>query len=136
MSKAIISFLVFFLVTSCSDKKDPIGKWDDIIKLSTREVKLSAGADSATITTEGNWWWVNGISFNDSTYIYYDNDDVDLESDSYTIVEDDFVVERRDKNTLFVKLGENTTGNERLMNISLEAGDYFDYLNVEQSADQ
>ncbi|GEM_PF-4848116 len=40
---------------------------------------------------------------------------------------------RRDKNTLFVKLDENNSENERLLTIVLEAGNYFDYVNVRQS---
>lgn len=135
MNKAIILFLGVTLMASCSDKEDPIGKWDDIIKLSTKDVQLSAGADSATVTTEGDWWWIDGIAIGDTVYSYYGNDDVNLESESYTIIENNFTVERRDKNTLFVKLDANTTGNERLMRIYLEAGDYFDFLDVQQATD-
>ncbi len=124
----------FFILISCSDKEDPIGKWDDIIKLSTKNVNLTAKIDSVTITTEGDWWWINGIAFEDSTYSYYNRDDINLESDYYSIKEEHFVVERQDKNTLFVKIFENNTGTERQMNISLEAGNYFDYVTIIQSA--
>ncbi len=135
MNKIIhLTFCVVF-ITSCSDKEDIIGKWDDNIKLSTKNVELSSGADSVIITTEGDWWWIDGISFEDSTYIYYDRDDVNLESDSYLIKEEYFIVERRDKNTLFVKLYKNSTANERIMNISFEAGNYFDYVTITQAAD-
>ena len=91
-------------------------------------------ADSVIVTTEGDWWWIDGILFEDSTYSYYHREDINLESDSYSIKEDCFIVERRDKNTLFVKLNENKTGNGRIMNISLEAGNYFDYVNIKQAA--
>jgi len=124
----------FFILISCSDNEDPIGKWDDIIKLSTKNVNLTAKTDSVTITTEGDWWWINGIAFEDSTYSYYNRDDINLESDYYSIKEEHFVVERQDKNTLFVKIFENNTGTERQMNISLEAGNYFDYVTIIQSA--
>ena len=133
--KSMILFLSIFIAVSCSDKKDLIGKWDDVIKLSTKNVNLAAKTDSVTITTEGDWWWITRISFEDSSYVYYNRQDINLESDSYSIKEDDFTVERRDKNTLFVKLNENNTGNVRSMNIGFQAGDYFDYVNIKQAAD-
>lgn len=134
MKKVMVLAMSFFILISCSDNEDPIGKWDDIIKLSTKNVNLTAKTDSVTITTEGDWWWINGIAFEDSTYSYYNRDDINLESDYYSIKEEHFVVERQDKNTLFVKIFENNTGTERQMNISLEAGNYFDYVTIIQSA--
>lgn len=129
-----ISLVIIILLVSCSDKKDPIGKWDDNIKLSTKYAEFSVRTDSITINTQGDWWWVNGISVNDSIYNFYGREDIDLESDSYTIKEDFFVVERRNKNTLFIRMEENYTGKDRLMTITLEAGDYFDYVNIKQLA--
>ena len=134
MNKVIILFFSIILISSCSDKKALIGKWDDIIKLSTNSVEFGAKTDSVSITTGGDWWWVNGITVNDSSYSVYDREDVDLESDSYIIKEECFVVERRDKNTLFIKLDENETGDERVMIIALEAGDYFDHVVIRQAA--
>ena len=69
-------FQLISLFSSCSDKEDPDGKWDDNIKLSTKSAEFSAGADSITITTEGTWWWINYITVNSKTY-YYDNEDAD-----------------------------------------------------------
>ena len=134
MKKALILIMGVFILYSCSEKEELIGKWDDIIKLSTKNVDLTSKTDSVTITTEGDWWWIDNITFEDSTYSYYDRDDINLESDSYSIKEEEFVVERRDKNTLFVKVTENNSGIERKMNITLEAGNYFDYVTIIQSA--
>ena len=134
MNKVFFLFIGILFMISCSDKEDPIGKWDDIIKLSTKNVDLAVETDSIIITTEGDWWLIGAISFEDSTYIYYNREDINLESDSYSIKEDNFLVERRDKNILFVKLNENKTGNVRIMNITLEAGDYFDSVSIKQAA--
>lgn len=134
MKKLMILVMGVFILTSCSEKEDPIGKWDDNIKLSIKSVDFTAKSDSVTITTEGDWWWIDGILFEGSTYSYYNQDDINLESDSYSIKEEHFVVERRNKNTLFVKLNENHTGMEREMNISLQAGNYFDKVIIVQSA--
>lgn len=134
MKKAMVLVFGIFILISCKDNENPIGKWDDVIKLSTKSVELTARADSVTITTRGDWWWVDGISFQDSTYSYYNREDINLESDAYSINEDAFTVERRDKNTLFVRLKENNTGAERTMLIGLEAGDYFDHVSIKQAA--
>jgi hypothetical protein len=133
MNKLILLLLSIILISSCN-KEEPIGKWDDIIKLSTKNVEFGVKPDSVIITTEGDWWWIDGISLDDSTYSYYNNENVNLESDSYIITETNFVVERRDKHTLFIKLDENITGKERVMIIGLEAGDYFDSVTIKQSA--
>jgi len=135
MKKTLALIISIFFLLSCADKQDPEGLWDDIIQLSTKSARLKATTDSVTITTGGDWWWINGIEFNDSTYIYYNREDIDLESDNYSIQENCFLVERRDKNTLFVQLDENTTGNERSLIISLEAGDYFDNVVIHQEDD-
>jgi hypothetical protein len=137
MKKSIILILSVFLMYSCnSNSKEKIltGKWNDIIKLSTRNVEFSANEDSLTITTKGDWWWINGVSIGDILYNTHNMPDINLESNSYVIKGDGFVVERRNKNTLFVKLSKNNTGEERLMKIMLEAGDYFDGVSIKQAA--
>ncbi len=133
MNKSIILTFCIIIMSSCSDKEDLIGKWDDNIKLSTKNVEFSSEVDSVTITTEGDCWWIDAITFENSTYGYYGREDINLESDSYSIIEEQFLVERRDKNTLFVKINKNNTGEERIMNITFEAGDYFDYVNIKQA---
>ena len=135
MNKFILLLLGIVLISSCN-KEEPIGKWEDNIKLSTKNVELGVNLDSVIITTEGDWWWIDGIYLADSTYSYYNNENINLESDSYTITENNFVVERRDKHTLFIKLDKNVTGKERVMKIGLQAGDYFDSVTIKQSEKQ
>jgi hypothetical protein len=134
MNRIIFLFMSIFLIISCSDKEDPIGKWDDNIKLSVKNVEFAAKGDSVTIKTEGDWWWINGISINGISSVYYNRESIDLESDSYIIEGDCYTVERRDKNTLFVRMNENLTGKERKMIIDLEAGDYFDSVGIKQAS--
>lgn len=128
-------FAIFALaiLNSCSEEKDPvIGIWDDNIKLSSKYAEFNAEADSVIITTEGDWWWVNGITVGDSSYSFYNDENIDLESEQYSINQDFFVVERSDKNTLFIKMERNSSGKERTMTVSLEAGNYFDYVQIKQ----
>jgi len=137
MIKGVFLIVGILIFVSCSntDNEELIGTSDDTIKLSTKSVDLTAKADSVVITTEGDFWWIEGISFKDSLYSYDNREDIDLESEAYLIKEDDFVVERRDKNTFFVKINKNNTGVERKMNVYLEAGNYFDNVSIVQSAD-
>jgi hypothetical protein len=134
MSKASLFILTVFILASCTKEEKPIGIWDDIIQLSTKSAEFSANKDSVIITTGGDWWWINDISFEDSIYSYYNRKDVNMQSESYSINEEYFRIERRNKNTLFIEIDKNDTGKERLMSITLEAGDYFDYVKVKQKA--
>jgi len=124
------TLLIVFIITllSCSDKKE--GDWDDNIKLSARAVELTALSDSVTITTGGSWWWITDVSVN-SDYIYGFKD-INQEADSYTIKQDCFVVERRNKHTLFIKVEENPFNIQRIITVGLEAGDYFDRVTITQ----
>jgi hypothetical protein len=134
MKNHLLLILCTVLINSCNPyTEEPIGKWHDIIKLSAKTVDFSAKADSVLITTKGDWWWINSISIGDSVYPANNREGINLESNSYVIKENGFVVERR-KNALFVKLDENKTGIERQLKISLEAGDYFDDVCINQSA--
>src|SRR5512135_2536312 len=112
-----ITSLLFFVLclSSC-------GHWHDNIKLSTKSAEFSANGDSLLITTKGGWWWVSDISVDGKHF--YDFPGVDVFADSYVLKEDCFVVERREKYTLFIKLVENPLSVDRIVTVGLEAGDY------------
>lgn len=98
--------------------------------MSTKTVELKATGDSVTMKTEGNWWWVTDISVDSKSYAGFAG--VDLQADNYKIKQDCFVVERRDKNTLFIKVEANPNKVKRIITVGLEAGDYFDRVTVTQ----
>jgi len=123
----ILNILILF--SSCS-RKEKDGDWDDNIKLSTKTDLFEATTDSVLITTKGDTWWVSYISV-DNAY-FYGFEGANQLSESYIIKQDCFVVERRDKNTLFIKLKENDTNNNRIVTIGLQAGDYFDSVTITQ----
>lgn len=133
--KKILCFMclipIVIIFYSCSDKEDPIGKWDDVIKLSAKAVKFNADTDSVTITTEGDWWWITDVTVDDKRFGILSS--IDTESDNYSIKQDCFVVERRDKNTLFIKVDENKLSIQRIITVGLEAGDYFDRVTIMQT---
>ncbi len=132
--KNIVLLFVFGLLffTSCDKKGKQDGLWDDNIELSIKDAVFDAKADSVLISTKGDWWWVCDITFNDS--INPIDSTINLEANTYSIIGDNYVIERRDKNSLFVKLDENKTGKERVLFIGLEAGDYFDHVKITQLA--
>jgi hypothetical protein len=107
------------------------GKWDDNIKLSVRKVEFDASGDSATITTRGSWWWITDISVNNENYF---NFGIDPDSESYSIKDGCFIVERRDSHSLFIKVDANSGNSVRVITVGLEAGDYFDRVTVTQKA--
>jgi len=125
--------LTFSLVIlySCSDKKDLIGKSEDIIKLSTKAVDFNSGIDSVSITTEGDWWWVHDITIDETSYTFHEG--LGPEIENYSITDDYFVVERRHKTTLFIKVMANLSSNQRIITVGLEAGDYFDRVTITQA---
>jgi hypothetical protein len=107
------------------------GCWRDNIKLSTNSAEFSANGDSIVVTTKGGDWWLSGITVDDKHF--YNFDGIDVLADSYTVKEDCFVFERRDKYTLFIKLEPNTLSTKRVVIIELEAGDYFDRVTITQN---
>jgi len=130
--KRILSFilLIVFILTINSCFKKKIGEWDDNIKLSTKAVEFSSLSDSVIVKTGGSYWSVSDVSVN-SVY-FYDFKNINLESDSYMIKQDCFVIERRDKNTLFIKVEENPLNVQRIITVGLQAGDYFDRVTITQ----
>ena len=130
MKKSLTYYLLIILIVALYSCSKPKGLWDDNIHLSTKTAEFSASGDSITIKTVGNWWWVSDISV-DTTW-YYRFTDIDLQADSYTIKQDCFDVQHRDKNTLFIKVTANHNNVKRIITVGLEAGDYFDRVTITQ----
>lgn len=120
----IISILIVILyLSSC-------GLWTDNIKLSTKSAEFSGNGDSKLITTKGSGWWISSISVAGTNYAHFTG--IDILSDNYRIKEDCFVVERRNKDTLFIKLNENPLNVKRVINIVLQSGDYYAGVRITQ----
>jgi len=118
---------VLFHLTSCI-RYD--GHWDDNIKLSVRSAEFDARGDSVVITTKGSWWWISDVSVDNNNF--YGFRGVNQQSDSYTIKQDCFVLERRDKNTLFITVEANPLNVQRIITVGFQAGDYFDRVTITQ----
>lgn len=126
-----LSSLMFvaMLFGSCETDK-PDGLWDDIIKLSTTSVEFTE-SNTATVTTQGEWWWILHVEINDVYYRHsyqsnmYDRENITIEANWLT-------VERTDSKTLKISATKNVTNQSRTAKINLEAGDYFDQITVTQ----
>jgi len=121
-------FIALFFTFSCTE---PLGKWDDNIKLSQKKANFKAEKDSIIITTEGEWWWITDISFNGNRN--YDLSNIDVTSTNYTIVEPEFKIERKNTKTIYIEMEENNKDSIRILKIGLEAGDYFDGITITQA---
>jgi hypothetical protein len=127
-------FLGIIFLVSCSsnnDVPDPlIGKWDDNIVLSQKSATLSSNTNSITITTKYSGWWLAGIGL--------DNKAIDLTginrlSENFIVTNSEFQVERKNGKAIIITMNPNTTGSERILNVALQGGDYFDVIHIVQS---
>lgn len=131
-------FNIIFLATlaiissNCADKMTKEGDWDDCIKLSTKSVEFNSFKDSVFIKTGGTGWWVTDVSVNEQYFYNFEN--INLTANYFFIKQDCFTVERRDKNTLFIKVEENPLSTKRIITVGLEAGDYFDRVTITQKS--
>ena len=126
ISKCFI-LLIFFFFCSC---EFPIGLWSDNIHLSTKSASFKANGDSITIKTGGNCWWFSDVSINNE-YVQ-DTLKEDRFKDTFKLDLDSFKIERKDKNTLFIKASKNNFKTQRKLLITLEAGDYFGHVTITQ----
>ena len=121
--------VIFMSLAGCS-KKDPIGKWEDNIKLSQKNATLQPGVDSITITTAGNSWWINNISL-DSTMVP-NSFNINTSQPSFVFSTADFVLQRINGISLKIKMNANTGNANRRLLIGMQDGNYFDGIVITQ----
>lgn len=131
----VYSIGVFLTLSQFSCNKlieDKDGDWDDNIKLSTRLVNFTGTQNIVEIKTQNTWWWINSVNTNNEYFMpKYQTNMFDKEN---IIVNTDWLtVERKDGKTIELTATNNTTQSKRTATISLQAGNYFDYITVIQS---
>lgn len=129
----IILLGVFSLLfASCdSDSKDyPLGPSGDVIKLSQKEATFSSESNTITITSQYKGWWIYGI-FMDKSEVA--KGEVNLLAENFVFKNADFQIEKKEGNTLIITMNKNTTNKERLLTVGLEAGNYFNHINITQA---
>ncbi len=128
VNRVLFLFIVLYTSASCIR----YGDWDDNINLSVRSVKFDAHADSVVITTKGSGWWITDVSVDSAYYVLPVG--LNQQADNYAFTKDCFVIERRNRKTLFIKVDANTAYNQRIITIGLESGDYFDRVIITQKS--
>lgn len=108
-----------------------IGDWDDEIGLSSKNIQFSAKGDSAIITTQSEWWWLSEIRANGEEFYGFD---IDSSDDYFSIKVDSITFERRGKTSMMIKVEANPTSSERNFAVGLQAGNYFDNINIMQES--
>ena len=129
MKKPFIAFLTLLIIFQLSCEKEA-GKWKDNIHLSDKALVFKAAGDSSIVTTGGTGWWIVELIVGGEAY--HDFEDINLSNDTYKIIRGDLLVQKRDKNTIFIKTAPNPSPRKRYFEIVLESGDYFDRINIGQ----
>lgn len=122
---------IFILSLASCNSNEPDGKWDDNIKLSEKEVTISAESKALIITTKGTWWWINGIALDDDWG--YDISEIDTTKDDFFIEENEFTIERKNGAEIHISLTANQTNVDRILTLGLQAGNYFDGIKIIQT---
>ncbi|MBB2954129.1 MULTISPECIES: hypothetical protein [Sphingobacterium] len=131
--KNFIFYLVILLVGFCtiSCKKNRIdGDWDDNIKLSQKIVNFDSEASSIIITTKSTNWWLNDISINGKSM---DITNIEVGAKNFVVNNLDFQIERKEGNKITISLTRNNSNSERILQIGLQNGNYFDGIKIVQS---
>ena len=122
-----------FLLVACGNSEDDIvGKWDDNIKLSQKEVSVSGESNAIDITTEGTGWWIAEIFLDNKNY---DLSETNTIAEDFVISKEEFSISRTDAKKLHIEIFANTTGEDRVLKIFLQNGDYFDSISIRQARD-
>ena len=132
MKKIIIYVTILFIgISILSCKKNTDGKWEDNIKLSTKDIRFDSAQHSYTITTQSTNWWLGGISLNGNNV---DISNINKLSKNFIVTHSEFQVERQeDGKKIIVSMNQNNTSSDRTLIISLQNGDYFDGIKVTQT---
>lgn len=116
------------------------GDWDDIIKLSAKELVFDATGGEQTVTTESEGWWMIGYYIGPLFYNFYY---IDKYEGLFTVEDGDGTLPNpvrvssewfdisREARSITVKLAPNE-GPAREMQLGLEAGNYYDRLTIRQ----
>ena len=125
MKTILIIVLLLITFSSCVKEK---GAWPDNIHLSGKKFTFNANGDSVLITTKGKWWWLTFAQL-DSTYTHIPTNAAFCD---YQFIDSSFQIVRKSCDTLIVKMNENNTNSSRVLTVGLEAGDYFDAVQITQ----
>lgn len=125
-------FSILLLSFIACDSNEPTGAWSDTIKLSKKEVSVTAQSNQIVITTRANSWWFNEVVLSGKPSV--DLSGIDTKAANFRINATDFSIERKNATEIHISMKKNETGSERVLHIGIQSGNYVDAIKVKQSA--
>lgn len=124
------------LICSCSDDDNNEGIIlgcgnEDIIGISKKEVQFKSETDSVLIITRSDFWQLSEIQLEGSPL--RDLAKVDVAAPNFIVEDSAFVVERRNRNEVYITMSENKTDENRKLTVLLQLGNCFDRIIIEQT---
>ncbi|MDR2882847.1 MAG: hypothetical protein LBU98_03625 [Alistipes sp.] len=126
-----------FTVMMCScgkkDNEQMIGKAEDDIKLSAREVGFSAEGGESSVSTEGTVWWFTSF-LNSETYAGIEQmRGAKAGVDEKTYACEWVSVSKSGLDKIVVHTEPNSTGADRSITVEVTSGDYADHITINQT---
>lgn len=123
---------VALLILSCGDNMNN----EDVIGLSTRSTSFGSDAQSITITTKGDEWWIRSVRLivgKDTSAFDFEKSNINVLSDSYQIKTDNYLIDKKNPKTLSISMEENPSSLDRYLYIGLFQDNYVDNITITQS---
>ena len=125
---SIILLLAAVAFTSCSEKE---GICDDNIEILQKTAQLQSSSDSIIISTQEGGWWLSDASLDGSYLAAIDS--IDTTFDNFEINTSSVTITRINSRQLKIKMSQNLTSEERILEIGLQSGNCFDRLTITQA---
>jgi len=136
LSKLIYLLTLTLIIGSCADSDNDevtiIGGGEDTIILSTNNIEFDALQNSATVTTEGEYWSIAEITVNDIEFGIPEN--INVTADSYAFKQDCITIDKKNDNTINIQIDENLSGIEKIISIDFMDGNFHDRVIIKQLA--
>lgn len=130
MFSIVMALSLLSLFSACKDGDNQV---EDTIGLSTEKITFSAQGGTQQITTEGDSWAVTGISMDGKKLKYEYEERPSSFQAPFRINTEVLTLERPETmKTLIIKLDENPTEQERIIEVSLFDRDFHTDITIKQ----
>jgi len=134
IKRLILGMICLLVIVNCTKTNQSLdGLCSTPINASEFEINLTAGASSASFSTETSWWF-ESIILNDSVSVTQEELDLSHQ-DNFTVSYEEFTIEKTNGNQVKVSMSVNETGTERLLFIGLQSGNCYDSVKIIQSGE-
>ncbi|PIE99261.1 MAG: hypothetical protein CR961_01035, partial [Polaribacter sp.] len=109
--------------------KTMLGVSPDGIKLSKKDFVINNQKQRLEIETKGEWWWFNDIKINEK-HIQFDMEK--SAKKDFKIENEDIKIKRKNATNFYIEISKNKSNTQRNFVITLQSGNYFDYIKISQ----